>query len=308
MAVKPPPRPLIIQRMSVYDLCLTWYWQYDDDFVRYLEQECVSRGLTLWQITPRTILDSITSIHSGQSSFRTLLDRASDDLRFEPVRRFARDHQLRRINPLELSHWAEDKATMHLELIQAGVETPYTILIAPFVDQPLLAALDLTPLGGKFVLKPAVGGGGEGVMLNASTLDDVRCARLEFPDQKYLAQAHIEPRLLAGRKAWFRIFYVGGDCIPCWWNPSTHIYQVLTPAEETQFQLFPLRRVTERIARVCRLDWFSTEIAFTNDDKFVVVDYVNDSIDTRIQSKAMDGVPDDVMRQITNKLVGLAAP
>jgi glutathione synthase/RimK-type ligase-like ATP-grasp enzyme len=292
--------------MRDYDLCLSWYWQYDDDFVRYIEQACATRNLTLWLITPRNILDSATAIYSGQSGFRTLLDRAVDDLRFEPIRRFAKENHLRRINPLELSHWAEDKATMHLELIQAGVETPYTILIAPFIDQPILPWLDLTPLGEKFVLKPAVGGGGEGVMMNASTLDDVRCARLEFPDQKYLAQAHIEPRLLSGRKAWFRIFYVGGDCIPCWWNPSTHIYKVLTSEEETQFELAPLRQVTERIARVCKLDWFSTEIAFTNDDKFVAVDYVNDSIDTRIQSKAVDGVPDDVMKRITNRLIELS--
>jgi hypothetical protein len=289
-----------------YDLCLSWYWQYDEDFVRYIEQACAAHDLALWQITPRNILDAITLIYSGQSGFQTLLDRAVDDLRFEPVRRFAKENHLRRINPVEISHWAEDKATMHLELIQAGVETPYTILIAPFVDQPILPPLDLTPLGGRFVLKPAVGGGGEGVMMNASTLEDVRCARLQFPDQKYLAQAHIEPRLLLGQKAWFRVFYVGGGCIPCWWNPSTHIYKILTPDEEMQFELKPLRPVTERIARVCRLDWFSTEIAFTNEGKFVVVDYVNDSIDTRIQSKAADGVPDEVMKQITNKLVELA--
>jgi len=292
--------------MPAYDLCLSWYWQYDDDFVRDIEQACAVRGRTLWQITPRNILDSVAALYSGQSAFRTLLDRASDDLRFEPVRRFAKENHLRRLNPLEVSRWAEDKATMHLELIQGGVETPYTILIAPFVDQPILPALDLRPLGEKFVLKPAVGGGGEGVMMNASTLEDIRCARLEFPDQKYLAQAHIEPRLLSGRKAWFRVFYVGGGCIPCWWNPSTHVYKVLTPEEETQFQLAPLRQVTERIAAVCRLDWFSTEIAFTPDEKFVVVDYVNDSVDTRIQSKALDGVPDEVMKQIALRLVELA--
>ena len=292
--------------MPTYDLCLTWYWQYDDDFVRLIDQACAARGLTLWQVTPRSILEALTAIYAGAATFRTLLDRAPDDLRFEPVRRFALEHRLRRINPLEISHWAEDKATMHLELIQAGLQTPYTILMAPFVDQPILPPLDLAPLGPRFVLKPAVGGGGEGVMMNASTREDVECARLEFPDQKYLAQAHIEPRLLGGRKAWFRSFYVGGECIPCWWNPSTHVYKVLTPDEEAQFQLAPLRAVTERIARVCRLDWFSTEIAFTGDDKFVVVDYVNDSVDTRLQSKAVDGVPDEVMRQITSKLVDLA--
>ena len=67
-----------------------------------------------------------------------------------------------------------------------------------------------------------------------------------------------------------------------------------------------LRGITQRIASLCKLDWFSTEIALTL-EQFVVVDYVNDGIDTRIQSKAVDGVPDEVMQGITSQLVGLVA-
>ena len=141
--------------------------------------------------------------------------------------------------------------------------------------------------------------------MNVSSLDEIQRARMEFPDQKYLAQAHISARVLSGREAWFRVFYAGGDCWPCWWKPSTHVYKVLTPDEETQFDLAPVCEVTERIAQVCKLDWFSTEIALTEDGRFVAVDYVNDGIDTRIQSKAVDGVPDEVMKQIAVKLVEL---
>jgi hypothetical protein len=50
------------------------------------------------------------------------------------------------------------------------------------------------------------------------------------------------------------------------------------------------------------LDWFSTEIALTL-EQFVVIDYVNDGIDTRVQSKAVDGVPDEVMQGIATRLV-----
>lgn len=292
--------------MIFYDLCLPWYWQYDDDFARFIEEACSTRGLTLWQITPSNVLDAITSLYSGKAAFHTLLDRANDEILYEPIRRFAWEKHLQRINPPELSHWSEDKATMHLELIQAGLQTPHTILIAPFIDQPLLPEINLTPLGEKFVIKPAIGGGGEGVLMNASTRDEIQRARIQFPDQKYLAQAQINARLLAGREAWFRVFYVGGDCWPCWWNPSTHVYAVLTSDEETLFNLAPVRQVTERIAKVCKLDWFSTEIALTEDGKFIVVDYVNDEIDTRIQSKALDGVPDDVMKSLAEKLVMLA--
>jgi hypothetical protein len=85
----------------------------------------------------------------------------------------------------------------------------------------------------------------------------------------------------------------------------THAYAVLTYQEETEFNLEPLRSITAAIARVCRLDWFSTEIALTSDGRFVAVDYVNDGIDTRLQSKAADGVPDVVIRQMANQLAGM---
>jgi hypothetical protein len=292
--------------MQTYDLCLAWYWPYDYDFIRFIGEACAARGVTLWQVTPANVLQAITELYTGGVSFKHLLDRAADDLRFEPIRHFAKERHIHRINPAELSHWSEDKATMHLELIQAGLQTPYTILISPFVDQPILRKLDLTPLGANFVLKPAVGGGGEGVIMNASSPEDIQRARLEFPDQKYLAQEQVRACWIAGREAWFRIFYVAGICIPCWWNPITHGYGILTPDEERQFELLPLRSITEKIAQVCKLDWFSTEVALTPDGHYVVVDYVNDGIDTRIQSKATDGVPDQALQQIAERLVGMA--
>jgi hypothetical protein len=48
---------------------------------------------------------------------------------------------------------------------------------------------------------------------------------------------------------------------------------------------------------------FSTEIAITSDGRFVIVDYVNDPIDLRPQSKTFDGVPDDIVEDITKRLV-----
>lgn len=292
--------------MAAFDLCITWYWLYDHDFMRFVEQACVAQQVTLWQVTPTNLLQAVHELYSDSGTFGTLLDRAADDQRFEPIRRYALERGKHRINPAEFSRWSEDKATMHLELIQAGLQTPHSIILAPFVAQPLLPTLELAPLGARFVLKPAVGGGGEGVIVNATSLDDIRRARLDYPEQKYLVQEFVEAQVLSGREAWFRIFYVGGLTLPCWWHPITHVYAELTPQQELQFELTALHGITETIARVCRLDWFSTEVCFTRDGRFVVVDYVNDGIDTRIQSKAMDGVPDDVMRQMAGRLVRLA--
>ena len=58
------------------------------------------------------------------------------------------------------------------------------------------------------------------------------------------------------------------------------------------------------IAGICGLNLFSTEIAYTADGDFVVVDYVNDPIDLSIQSNTRDAVPDDIVRDITERLIG----
>ena len=287
------------------DLCLPWYWEYDIDFVQFVERACQEQGLTLWQITPENLLESISALYKGERTFNTLLDRSQGEDRFLPIDRWAKEYKKKRINPSELSRWSEDKATMHLELITAGINTPHTILLSPFLEQPVLPTLDLAPLGQQFVIKPSNGGGSEGVILGASSFDQILRARMEFPEQKYLLQATVAPRTIQGRPAWFRVFYAVGKTYVCWWHPLTHVYAMVTTSEENRYELARLHEITQRIALICKLDWFTTEIALTLED-FVVVDYVNDQIDTRIQSKAVDGAPDEIMQGISSQLVTIA--
>jgi hypothetical protein len=287
-----------------YDLCLPWYWEYDDVFTGMVERACIEEGISLWQIKPDNLLESITALYKGVLTFKTLLNRGQGDPRFDPIPRWAHEYGARRINPVEISRWSEDKATMHLEFISNGLHTPYTILLAPFLEQPVIPQIDLMPLGENFVIKPSNGGGGEGVILGASNLEEILTARMEFPEQKYLIQAHVTPQIIEDSPAWFRVFYANGETYPCWWDPETHIYAPVSAEEESQHRLGRLRDVTKRIASICRLDWFSTEIALA--DEFIVVDYVNDEIDTRVQSQAMDGAPDDVMEGIASQLVKIA--
>src|SRR5258706_3781642 len=136
-----------------YDLCLPWYWEYDADFVQFVANVCDEHGLTFWQITPENLLDSITALYAGEKTFKTLLNRGQGDSRFDPIPGWARDHGARRINPIEASKWSEDKATMHLEFIHSGLHTPYTILLAPFLEQPIVSQIDLSLLGESFVIK-----------------------------------------------------------------------------------------------------------------------------------------------------------
>jgi len=66
------------------------------------------------------------------------------------------------------------------------------------------------------------------VITGAETLKDVIDSRKHHKDDKYLLQERVVPAELAGRRAWFRVFFVCGVIFPCWWTilrtsiPSSH--------------------------------------------------------------------------------------
>jgi glutathione synthase/RimK-type ligase-like ATP-grasp enzyme len=289
-----------------YDLCLAWNWEYDAGFVRLLEASCTRHGLTLFQVTPHNLEATLAALRNGELGFRVFFDRASDsDPRFQPFVDCAKSQDVICINPQEQARWTWDKATMHLEFITHGLNTPYTIILPPFSEQPHIPVVDLSPLGGCFAIKPAVGGGGWGVVLEAKSMDQVHAARQEYPQEKVLLQAHVEQARLDGRPAWFRVLVCSGAVYPCWWDPKTRIYSRVTADESFRYGLRLLHEIPARIAQICKLDLFSTEIALKADGQFVVTDYVNDPIDLRLQTEAVDGVPDAIVGNITRRLIWL---
>ncbi len=292
--------------MTNFDFCLAWNWEYDADFVAILEQACLARGLKFLQVTPGNLFPITEALEKNEIGFSAFLDRASEaDPRFLPLVRWAAGHGVYRINPYGRAVHAMNKATMHLEFITAGIHTPYTIILPPYDEQAELPSLNLCPLGEKFTIKPAHGGGGEGVIIEATSVEQVQQARLQYPADYYLLQAHIVPARLGDRAAWFRVISCADDIYPCWWDVNTHVYVLVSEEEQQACGLAPLYSTTQLIAHVSNLDIFSTEIALTPVGVFVAVDYVNDQIDLRLKSKAFDGVPDEIVHSIAGRLVEL---
>ena len=112
----------------------------------------------------------------------------------------------------------------------------------------------------------------------------------------------ILPDDLDGKRAWFRVYYAFGEIIPCWWDDRTHMYSELSPAHERRYGLKGLRDVMHTIQSICRLDFFSSEIAYTAEKRFIVVDYVNEVCDMRLQSKYENGAPDVIVHRIEQLL------
>src|SRR5690348_7053461 len=98
--------------MTRYDLCLTWSWEHDADFVRLLEAACRVRKLSLLQVTPETVEPVLAQLIAGEVVLGAHFDFSAHDARFERLFAWAREQGIRRINPPEVGDWAEDKATM----------------------------------------------------------------------------------------------------------------------------------------------------------------------------------------------------
>ena len=288
--------------MDTFSLGIAWNWAYDEDFVAGIERACAERGLTTYRIDPSNVHETHQRLLTGSLSFANFLDRASDDDEsFGPIAVMIERSSIRTFNPHEFVEHAKDKATMHLELITKGLQVPYTIIVSPYNKkrEPELTLTELAKLGRPFIIKPAnTTGGGAGVVLGAESLKDVLDTRQHHKNDKYLLQETVKPKFLDGHRAWFRVLYGFGEIIPCWWNDLTHEYRRITIEEEAKYGIGVLRGMMGTIQEVCQLDFFSSEIALTEDGRFVVVDYVNEVCDMRLQSKHRDGVPDDIVRRI----------
>jgi hypothetical protein len=298
-----------------FDLAIAWNWEYDRDFIGRLEHLARLYGVTTYLIHPDNVGEVTRLVSENKLFFRVFLDRASDiDEQFEPFAKISIQSELQKhahqritvINPYDLMHRAADKATMHLEFLTSNIEVPYTIIISPFRHEPAPELTDeqLGVIGKPFIIKPAnTTGGGIGVVTDAHSLKDVLEARKSYEDDKYLLQELIRPVFYGNRKAWFRVFYAFGAVLACWWDDETHIYEPVAPEDEERFGLSELRKIIKKIYRVCRLHFFSTEIATTVNHRFVVVDYVNEMCDMRFKTSTPDGVPNETIDGILVSMI-----
>lgn len=292
--------------MELYDLAIAYDWEFDVEFISAIEKMMHQSGITTYVITYKNISQVTEDVKQRRLSFRCLLDRASDvDDNFIELNRMLTKRRTYVFNPHKLVEHAIDKANMHLEFITSGINVPYSIIIPPHsqAKEIFISIDDLELLGRPFIIKPCnITGGGMGVVTGAESLKEVLHARQKHINDKYLIQEKVYPKILDGKRAWYRCYWAFGKAICCWWDDETHIYNQLLTTEIEKFGLRKLFLITKTIQKITELDFFSTEIALTEKNKFVVIDYVNDQCDMRLKSLHPDGVPDNIVLEIINSL------
>ena len=287
------------------DLLLAYDWPYDRPFLSLLHETFAAAGATLLPVGPEDLKGAFDRLRAGGSPPRAYLDRATDTSpEFGPLDDWAERNISLHLNPGERRRQAWYKTNLHWAFIQDGIHTPYTIAIPSMHRQTALEPpQDLPSLGTPFSIKPDLGGGGWGVITNATGWDDVVGMRRLLPNEDLILQEFVEPTLVGGRRGWFRVLAACGRTFPCWWDDRTRLFGSAVDDEEAaRLHLEPLWTIAEAAARISGLQVFSTEVALVADGRFIVVDYVNDPVDLRFQPHAREGMPAEVARAVAEAL------
>ena len=292
--------------MKNYDLAVAYKWKYDKEFVELIEKSFDQSGLKTFVIGKFNLKEAIGLIKKEEISITCFLDRASDeDPEFLPLAEILKKRHCYLINPHNKVLKSNDKVLIHRKLLLKNFQLPRTFLLPKYDEEKELKISDddIQTLGIPFIIKPAAySGGGEGVIRNAIAISQIQDERIKNHFDKYLVQEKIHPRKFDNRRAWFRVIYAFGFVLPTWWDDRTHIYQVVTDSELEKYNLSQLIKISKKLAKIARLDYFSTEIAVTKDHKFYLIDYVNDQCDMRLKSNHVDGIPDETVNEFIESM------
>ncbi|MBU4342507.1 MAG: hypothetical protein KKG21_00680, partial [Candidatus Omnitrophica bacterium] len=259
--------------MKSYDFALSWNSGAKEPFVKWVRRECNLRGLQFLLINSLNVSGVIEELEKGRMKIKFLLDNEAnyDDKNDQFVRLC---YAVKDINGWVIcdpddARQASNKAVTHYDLVRAKIPVPYTIVVRNWEpDDFSLTKEEMKKLGMPFIIKPASGFGQKGVVKNADgSINEIAQARHFNRGDDFLLQEKIEPIIFGDKQGWFRVYFLFGEIIPCWWNTENGGYWHVTLREMYNYRLLQLARITSEIARVANMDFFTTEIAIAGKGK-----------------------------------------
>ena len=269
-----------------------------------MRELCGQMNLSFFLVNDTWIDEFYRKLRAREISVRVLLDlTANQTVENDPYLLLAREVKRQHghvIDDPDVTAKAAHKGRFYQMLVYNEIPVPGTIV----VDRTELDTFKVTDaikkrLGVPLVVTPAWGDSGVGVEVDATSEEALHWSAEQVPNSdSFLIQQRLRPVNVGNHLGWFRLFHICREVIPCWWNPVTHDYQLVTPAQIRQYKLAPLRRIMRGIAQVSQMKKFTSEICLHEDGNFYAIDYVNADPDMNPRSFYPNGVPDEVVRHI----------
>lgn len=294
---------------TYYDFVLSSPFPNYDFFAHRMRELCGQLNLSFFIADKVWVNDFYQKLCNKEIGVRVLLDLSNSQTDEEdPYLMLAREAKRQRayvIDDPDVTSVVAHKALFHQKMLENQILVPETII----VTRKELGTFKVTDevkqqVGVPFVVKPAWGDSSIGVIIDGTSYEDVLMSAEQAPNSDaFLIQRQLKPKPLGDHVGWFRMFHIVNEVIPCWWDPYSHEYHLVTPAQRRYHKLTPLARIMKQIAKVSKMKFFTSEICLDVDGHLYVVDYVNADPDMNPQSYYTNGVPDEIVRHIVWLLV-----
>jgi len=298
--------------MLVYDFGFIFVGDKKEALLKWLRQECAFRGVKFIWVGEKNVEEVLGKVENGKIKISFLVDNESnyynpEDI-FTKLCYSVKDAGGVVIDDPDDARASADKSVTHFDFVEAGLPVPYTIVVRNWQPDDFTLSKDqLKRLGVPFVIKPARGFGQKGVVKDASgDIAQIADARHYSRGDNFLLQEKIVSSVIGDQPGWFRVYYLFGEIIPCFWNPDTGQYRHVSLREMYAHRLLPLARIVSEIARITSMKFFSSEVAITGkgkDRKFVIIDYVNDQAELCVRPTKIGGPVPEVVQHIAETLV-----
>ena len=292
-----------------YDIVLSSPFPNYDFFALRMQELCGQLNLTFFMANKVWVGDFLQKLQRREIQVRMLLDLSANQTDQEDPNLLLAKEVKRQgghvIDDPDITANVAHKGKFHHMLLKNHIPVPETVIVSrDDLDNFKITDEIKSKVGVPFVVKPAWGDSGVGVIVNGYSEVDLRQSAEQAPNSDaFLIQQRLKPKLLGNHSGWFRMFHICREVIACWWDPLSHEYQLVTPAQVRCYKLAPLKRIMTGIARVSNMKKFTSEICLHEDGNFYAVDYVNADPDMNPRSFYPNGVPDEVVRHVVWLLI-----
>lgn len=295
--------------MVYYDIVLSTPFPNYDFFAHRMRELCGQLHLTFFAADKVWVSDFLQKLQRKEFQVRVLLDLSNNQtVPDDPYLLLAKEAKQQGsyvIDDPDITSVVAHKALFHQIMLENHILVPETIIVSRSELDSFKVTNEIkAQVGVPFVVKPAWGDCSRGVIVDASSQYDLLKTAEQAPNSDaFLVQRQLKPKRLGDHVGWFRMFHIINEIIPCWWNPTSHEYHLVTPAQHQYYKLAPLVRIMRDIGRVSKMKFFTSEICLDADGHFYTVDYINADPDMNPRSFYTTGVPDEVVRHIVWILV-----
>ena len=259
--------------------------------LKLLHRAMAARGLSILLVNKHSVDWAIEQVRSGRLHPIVFLDLCSrpGDNYFELLKMMAGAGVYTICHPDQI-RWTL-KAFAHGELEKAGLPVPPTVILKKSQPDRELTQSERDIVGERVVIKPSYGVAGLGVVVNAEPTQASIAAAREYDRkddwliQRMVSWGQIDAEMPPAdrRPAYLRAYNVLGFRTLMWWS-NERGYSRLTWDDFSRYNLAGVLKLTDRIAEMTSMDFFSSEVAITSDDpedpnRFVLIDYINDQCD-----------------------------